>query len=118
MRSKPGLVKKGFRRSHTDHGYFILYVDGKKEAATFLSHGKNQDIEAPLHNAMAKLGLTIRDFVDLVNCPLSIEELLAGKKEKLASGLRIFRRGESNISQRGSYRQAPNLRYTRTEPYR
>jgi len=21
-----GLVKKGFRRSHTDHRYFILYV--------------------------------------------------------------------------------------------
>ena len=56
-----GLVKKGFRRSHTDHRYFILYVDGKKEAATFLSHGKNQDIGSPLLNAMAKeLGLNFQ----------------------------------------------------------
>lgn len=33
-----GLAKKGFRRSHTDYRYFILNVDGKKEAATFLRH--------------------------------------------------------------------------------
>ena len=89
-----GLARKGFYRSHTDHRYFILYVNGKKEAATFLSHGKNQDIGAPLLNAMAKeLGLTTRDFVDLVKCPLSTEEFLATKKEKLAGGLRILRRG-------------------------
>ena len=89
-----GLVKKGSRRSHTDHRYFILYVDGKKEAATFLSHGKNQDIGSPLQNAMAKeLGLNTRDFIDLVKCPLSTEELLAAKKDRLANSMRILRRG-------------------------
>ena len=89
-----GLVKKGFRRSHTDHRYFILYVEGKKEAATFLSHGKNQDIGSPLLNAMAKeLGLSTNDFIDLVKCPLSIEDLLAAKKDRLANSMRILRRG-------------------------
>lgn len=89
-----GLVKKGFRRSLTDHRYFILYVDGKKEAATFLSHGKNQDIGSLLLNAMAKeLGLSTRDFIDLVKCPLSIEDLLAAKKDRLANSMRILRRG-------------------------
>lgn len=89
-----GLGKKGFSRSYRDHKYFILYVNGKKEAATFLSHGKNQDVGAPLLSAMAKeLGLTARDFVDLVKCPLSTEDFLAAKKERLASGLRILRRG-------------------------
>jgi len=114
-----GLMRKGFCRSHTDHRYFIHYVNGKKEAATFLSHGKNQDVGAPLLNAMAKeLGLTTREFIDLAKCPMSTEELLPGKKEKLASGQRIFRRGESNISQRDSNRQARSLRYVRAEPYR
>jgi hypothetical protein len=47
-------MRKGFCRSHTDHRYFILYVNGKKEAATFLSHGKNQEIGAPLLHAMAR----------------------------------------------------------------
>jgi hypothetical protein len=64
-----------------------------KEAATFLSHGKNQDIGAPLLNAMAKeLGLTTREFVDLVKCPLSTEDFLAAKKERLAIGLRKSRK--------------------------
>ena len=89
-----GLMRKGFSRSHTDHRYFILYVNGKKEAATFLSHGKNQEIGAPLLHAMAKeLGLVTREFVDLVKCPLSTEELLSLKKERLRGGLRILRRG-------------------------
>jgi len=89
-----GLGRKGFCRSHTDHRYFILYVDGKKEAATFLSHGKNQDIGSPLLNAMAKeLGLNTRDFIDLVKCPLSTEEFLAAKKDRLANSMRILRRG-------------------------
>lgn len=89
-----GLVRKGFCRSHTDHRYFILYVNGMKEAATFLSHGKNQDIGAPLLHAMAKeLGLAIREFVDLVKCPLSTEEFLEAKKERLKGDLRILRRG-------------------------
>ncbi|RQW77281.1 MAG: hypothetical protein EHM14_14740 [Methanothrix sp.] len=88
------LSKKGFNRSHTDHRYFILYINGKKEAATFLSHGKNQDIGAPLINAMAReLGLATKEFVDLVKCPLSVEELLAIKKERLANSLKILRRG-------------------------
>lgn len=91
---KAGLGRKGFCRSHTDHRYFVLYVNRMKEAATFLSHGKNQDIGAPLLNAMAKeLGLTTREFVDLVKCSFSTEEFLAAKKERLASGLRIMRRG-------------------------
>ncbi len=114
-----GLGREGFCRSHTYHRYFILYVNGKKEAATFLSHGKNQDVGAPLLNAMGKeLGLTKREFIGLAECPMSTEELLPVKKEKLASGQRIFRRGESNISQRGSNRQACSLRYIRAEPYR
>ena len=49
---------------------------------------------ASLLNAMAKeLGLSKNDFVDLVRCPLSIENYLAIKKERLASELRMLKRG-------------------------
>ena len=89
-----GLERKGFLRSNRDHRYFILYVDGKKEGTTFLSHGKNKDVGASLLNAMAKeLGLNKKDFVDLIRCPLSTENYLAIKKERLAGELRILRRG-------------------------
>ena len=89
-----GLRRKGFKRSNTDHRYYILYVNEKREAATFLSHGKNQDIGAPLLGAMAKeLGITAGEFIDLVKCPLSTEEYLAKKMDRLATALRILRRG-------------------------
>ena len=89
-----GLGRKGFKRSNTDHRYYILYINEKREAATFLSHGKNQDIGAPLLGAMAKeLGITAGEFIDLVKCPLSTEDYLAKKKDRLATALRILKRG-------------------------
>jgi hypothetical protein len=70
------------------------YGDEKKEAATFLSHGKNQDIGASLLGAMAKeLGINTSEFIDLVRCPLSTEDYLARKKDRLADALRILKRG-------------------------
>ena len=89
-----GLKKKGFKRSNTDHRYYILYINEKREAATFLSHGNNQDIGAPLLGAMAKeLGITTNEFIDLVKCPLSTEDYISGKKDRLANALRILKRG-------------------------
>jgi len=70
------------------------YGDEKKEAATFLSHGKNQDIGASLLGAMAKeLGINTSEFIDLVRCPLSTEDYLARKKDRLADALRILKHG-------------------------
>ena len=89
-----GLRRKGFKRSNTDHRYYTLYVNEKREAATFLSHGKNQDIGAPLLTAMAKeLGINASDFIDLVKCPLSTEDYLDKKKDRLATALRLLKRG-------------------------
>jgi predicted transcriptional regulator len=43
---------------------------------------------------MAKeLGITTSEFIDLVNCPLSTEDYLAKKKDRLATALRILKRG-------------------------
>jgi hypothetical protein len=89
-----GIKRKGFRQSNRDHRYYILYIDGKKEGATFLSHGKNQDIGPSLLNAMSKeLGISTDDFIDFVKCPLSTKDYLQNKKEKLEDRLRILKRG-------------------------
>lgn len=89
-----GIKRKGFSQSNRDHRYYILYINGKKEGATFLSHGKNQDIGPSLLNAMAKeLGISTEDFIDFVKCPLTTADYLRKKKERLTEGLRILKRG-------------------------
>jgi hypothetical protein len=88
------IKKKGFRQSNNDHRYYVLYVDGKKEAGTFMSHGKNQDISAPILNAMAKeLGISKEDFIDLIKCPRSAEEYVIKKRERLAERLKLLKHG-------------------------
>lgn len=89
-----GIKRKEFSRSNQDHRYFILYINGKKEGATFLSHGKNQDIGPSLLKIMAKeLGISTEDFIDFIKCPLTTEDYLEKKKGRLAEGLRILKRG-------------------------
>jgi hypothetical protein len=89
-----GIKRKGFSQNNRDHRYYVLYVNGKKEGTTFLSHGKNQDIGPSLLNAMTKeLGVSAEDFIDFVKCPLTTEDYLRKRKERLAEGLRILRRG-------------------------
>ncbi len=42
---------------------------------------------------MAKeLGINIKDFVDLVRCPLTIEEYLNKRKERFVEGIKIIKR--------------------------
>ena len=88
-----GLKRKGFQQSNNKHKYYHLYVDGKKEAGTHVSHGKNQEIGPRLLGPMAKeLGINIKDFVDLVKCPLTIEEYLNKRKERFVEGIKIIKR--------------------------
>ncbi len=89
-----GIKRKGFSQSNRDHRYYALYKDGKKEGATFLSHGKNQDIGSSLLGAMAKeLGISTEDFIDFFKFPLTTEGYLQKKKARLEEGIRILKRG-------------------------
>ena len=72
------LNRKGFasnRQSH--HVYFRLVHNGTPtEAVTYMSHG-GEELNDYLQSRMAKqLGLKIREFQDLVRCPLTHEERL------------------------------------------
>jgi hypothetical protein len=84
-----GLEAKGFRRGEGDHHYFVYWsLSGKKSMArTKISHGSDKDISDELLSRMSQqCGLTKKQFVDLVECPLKREpyEQLLVQRSKLA----------------------------------
>lgn len=76
------FLKKGFVPNGGDHKFFVLYVDGKKTSIrTKISHGE-RDIHSPLLEQIQKqVGLSVNDFQDLVNCPLSKERYIEKLRE-------------------------------------
>ncbi len=75
-----GLLKKGFKSTKpgSDHNWFV-YADaaGKKAigARTKTSHGRGFDLDDSLLAQMARqVGLTKKQFLDLVDCPLSRDD--------------------------------------------
>lgn len=85
-----GLERKGFVRSKpgADHNYFVyLSLAGKKaRASTKTSHGRAFDIDDGLLSQMARqCGLTKKQFLELLDCPLSREdyEQILKQSEKL-----------------------------------
>jgi hypothetical protein len=72
-----GLKRKGFRPRDNDHNIFIYWsLDGKKSLAkTKTSLGKGFDIDDGLLAMMARqCGLTKKNFLELVDCPLERPE--------------------------------------------
>jgi hypothetical protein len=72
------LLKKGFQRRESKDAYFHLWVDGKKTMVfTKMSQGE-KEVHDGLLGAMARqLKLTKQQLVELVDCPLSLEEYAA-----------------------------------------
>ena len=70
-----GLSRKGFQRRESKDAYFHLWIDGKKTAIyTKMSQGETE-IHDVLVSAMARqLKLTTRQFGDLIECPLKLDE--------------------------------------------
>lgn len=69
-----GLRAKGFDVLMSKHVRFryVTRAGRKTEVRTAISHGANRDISDPLLAEMSRqLGLTRRQFNDLVDCPLS-----------------------------------------------
>jgi len=71
------LTRKGFVVVNSHHVYFRLMNKGSQtDAVTYMSHG-SKSIDQYLQARMAKqLGLTAREFQDLVRCPLTQEKLV------------------------------------------
>ena len=72
-----GLEKKGFVQAEGDHTYLILYVNGKKTSIrTKVSHGSNEINDYLINKMSMQVKLERKKFLDLVNCPLSLERYL------------------------------------------
>ena len=71
------LKRKGFAVHAATHPVYYQFVHEGVETnvGTFMSHN-SQDINAHLQSSMARqIGLKVREFQDLIRCPLSHEKL-------------------------------------------
>jgi predicted RNA binding protein YcfA (HicA-like mRNA interferase family) len=72
-----GLQKKGFAAREGDHTFYHLIVNGKKTVInTKISHGEKEIGDKLLGMMARQLRLSRRDFLNLVDCPLSLDEYL------------------------------------------
>ena len=68
---RAALEKKGFKRKNTDHDYYSLFVNGKKQNVyTKLSRApKYKDYgDELLAQVSRQLGLTKKELADFVDC--------------------------------------------------
>ncbi len=72
-----GLTQKGFVQAQGDHHFFRLYIDGKKQTIlTKVSHGEREIGDNLLGKMARQVGLTRRSFLDLVDCPLTLDRYI------------------------------------------
>lgn len=70
------LCRKGFeRKNDADHVQYILYINGlKTRIRTKISHGENEIGDDLISKMSRQLKLSKKQFLDLIECPLSKEE--------------------------------------------
>ena len=70
------LLAKGFQQRESDHAYFIYYdTSGKKSTAKTKTSHSGKDLDDGLLALMSRqTKLTKKQFLDLVDCPLSRTE--------------------------------------------
>jgi hypothetical protein len=70
-KTSKALLKKGFLLADKDHHYYEFWHDNKMVARTHMSHN-DQEIDNWLIGQMKRqCHLEKKDFIDLINCPLS-----------------------------------------------
>lgn len=78
-----GLRVKGFQPHDGDHHFYRLFVNGKNTGIrTKISHGEKEIGDNLLAQMAKQTKLVKKDFLDLVDCPLSEAKYL----EKLREG--------------------------------
>lgn len=72
------LTKKGFRPDNRGHKYLYFYVNGKNTGIfTFVSWGSNEINDYLIGKMSFQVRLEKKQFIDLIECPLSEEEYIA-----------------------------------------
>jgi predicted RNA binding protein YcfA (HicA-like mRNA interferase family) len=66
------LTQKGFQAKENDHTFLHLFIDGRKTAVyTKVSHGEKEIGDRLLGLMARQIRLSRREFLDLIECPLS-----------------------------------------------
>ncbi len=74
-----GLQRKGFRPKENDPTFLHLWVDGKKTSIyTKVSHGEKEIHDKLLATMARQVKLVKRQFLELVDCPLTLNEYVRG----------------------------------------
>jgi hypothetical protein len=68
--------KVGFTRQDRRHRVYLLKVAGHTIAQTLMSHGAREIDDRLIARMARQTGLTLRQFRDLINCPLTREAYL------------------------------------------
>jgi predicted RNA binding protein YcfA (HicA-like mRNA interferase family) len=93
------LVNKGFCPHEGDHHFYRLFVDGKNTGIrTKISHGEREIGDNLLAQMAKQTRLVMRDFLDLIDCPLSA----AGYISKLRDGGYLSRQSDDQKSTDGT----------------
>jgi predicted RNA binding protein YcfA (HicA-like mRNA interferase family) len=70
------LLNKGFEEKQSSHTRLIYFIDGKKSSIfTVVSHGKKEISDDLMHKMAKQMKLSYKQFCDVVDCPMSKEEL-------------------------------------------
>jgi len=70
------LSKKGFRESQSSHARLTFFIDGQKSSVfTFVSHGKKEISDGLMHKMARQVGLSHKQFCELVDCSMTGDEL-------------------------------------------
>jgi len=68
--------KVGFTRQDRRHRVYLLQIAGRTVVQTLMSHGVREFDDNLIARMASQTGLTLRQFRDLVNCPLTREAYL------------------------------------------
>lgn len=70
------LLKKEFEEKQSSHTRRTYFIDGKKSSIfTVVSHGKKEISDDLMHKMAKQIKLSYKQFCDVVDCPMSKEEL-------------------------------------------
>lgn len=71
------MKAKGFVEKNKDHKFFYLVVDGKYVGVhTKVSHGSNEINDFHINQMSKQIGIKKKQFVDLVDCSFSKNDLI------------------------------------------
>ena len=78
-----GLMRKGFCKAEGDHKFLIFHYNGKKtKIRTQISHGSKEISDYIINRMSIQLKLEKRQFIDLINCPMSNDAYVKEMQKK------------------------------------